>query len=370
MTFVEDVIEDAKEEIFRRPHRTLHFVGGDSGKFLAKIDTAKSGQLSLGERVDGLLLNLEDAVAENKKTEARSGAATALKERNFGSATVWARINGIQTDHYKPDLNALVGASASGTHLEIVMVPKIESAGDLRKVESDLLELEEKFGIKKPILLAGIIETAKGVHNIKEIAAATNRMHSLHFGPADLAASLRLKTLDIGGAHANCRTMVGGDINTLTIIDPWNPYIMALVTACRTNNILPFYGPYGRMKDEMASLVQFQAMSVRGCVGAWTLHPAQIAAAEQAFSPSYDELVESSDIVMRMKDAESVGSGAVFDSDGVMIDEARVKQALNFIRLAEQIASKDASYRELTESVGAIYKAAVEVVQNRSLIAA
>jgi malyl-CoA/(S)-citramalyl-CoA lyase len=197
-------------------------------------------------------------------------------------------------------------------------------------------------------MIHAILETALGVANVDEIANASPRMQGMSLGPADLAASRRMKTTRVGGGHP--------DYVVRTDPDPKNPdgprptaqqdlwhYTMAkMVDACASVGALPFYGPFGDIADLTACEDQFRNAYLMGCVGAWSLHPNQIAIAKRVFSPKADEVAWAKRVVEAMPD----GSGAVM-IDGKMQDDATWKQCKVVLNLAQLIASRDAEYKAL-----------------------
>ncbi len=189
------------------------------------------------------------------------------------------------------DLTTLVGEI--GDKLEVVMVPKVEGAWDIHYVDRLLAQLEAKAGLERPILVHAILETAQGVVNLEEIAAASPRMQGMSFGPADLAASRRMKTTRVGGGHPGYRVMEdpadpeNPEADRVSAQqDLWHYSIARMVDACASTGILPFYGPFGDIKDTAGCETQFRAAFLMGCVGAWSLHPVQIGIAKQRLQPA------------------------------------------------------------------------------------
>jgi malyl-CoA/(S)-citramalyl-CoA lyase len=203
-------------------------------------------------------------------------------------------------------------------------------------------QLEARAGLTRPLLLHAILETARGVANVEDICAASPRMQGLSLGPADLAASRRMKTTRVGGGHPGYlvrQDPPGGDIEADRPIyqqDLWHYTIARMVDACASNGILPFYGPFGDIKDTVACEDQFRNAFLLGCVGAWSLHPVQIDIARRVFSPSPADVRHARRVIEAMGD----GTGAVM-LDGKMEDDASVKQCRVMVELAEALAAKD-----------------------------
>jgi malyl-CoA/(S)-citramalyl-CoA lyase len=244
------------------------------------------------------------------------------------------------------DLTTLVGEI--GDKLDVIMIPKVEGAEDIHYVDRLLAQLEARAGLQRPLLLHAILETARGVNNIEEICAASPRMQGLSLGPADLAANRRMKTTRVGGGHPGYLVREdppGGDIDAPRAVyqqDLWHYTIARMVDACQANGIYAYYGPFGDIKDVIACEDQFRNAFLLGCVGAWSLHPAQIDIARKVFSPDPAEVAHAQHVIAEMGD----GSGAVM-IDGKMEDDASVKQCHVMVELAEQLAARDPELAEL-----------------------
>jgi malyl-CoA/(S)-citramalyl-CoA lyase len=192
-----------------------------------------------------------------------------------------------------------------------------------------------------------ILETARGVANIEEICAASPRMQGLSLGPADLAADRRMKTTRVGGGHPGYLVrqdpergddgvpLYDGQRTTYQQ-DLWHYTIARMVDACATHGIFPYYGPFGDIKDTVACEDQFRNAFLLGCVGAWSLHPAQIKIANKVFSPSVEDVKHARRVIAAMGD----GTGAVM-LDGKMEDDASVKQCKVMVALADELAAID-----------------------------
>jgi malyl-CoA/(S)-citramalyl-CoA lyase len=167
-------------------------------------------------------------------------------------------------------------------------------------------------------------------------------MQGLSLGPADLAASRRMKTTRVGGGHPGYLVRTDPDPSNESAPrataqqDLWHYTMARMVDACTANGILPYYGPFGDIKDVVACEDQFRNAFLMGCVGAWSLHPAQIAIARKVFSPPVDEVLWAKKVIEAMGD----GTGAVM-IDGKMQDDATYKQCKVMVALARLLADKD-----------------------------
>ncbi|MFZ0141125.1 MAG: CoA ester lyase [Aeromicrobium sp.] len=324
-----------------KPSRMIHFFDPSNEKMQAKVP-------DIAPKVDIILGNLEDAIKTENKEAARQGLVDIAKKTDFGQTQLWTRVNSLDSPWALDDLITLV--TEIGDKLDVVMVPKVEGAEDIHYVDRLLAQLEARAGLEEPILVHAILETAEGVINVEEIAAASPRMQGISLGPADLAASRRMKTTRVGGGHPGylVRTdPTGDDINegrTTYQQDLWHYTISRMVDACAATDILPFYGPFGDIKDVVACEDQFRNAFLLGCVGAWSLHPVQIDIAKKVFSPDPADVEHAKKVVEAMGD----GSGAVM-IDGKMEDDASCKQCQVMLDLAKALAERDP---ELAEAYG------------------
>jgi malyl-CoA/(S)-citramalyl-CoA lyase len=201
-------------------------------------------------------------------------------------------------------------------------------------------QIENAKGRKKRVGFELIIETALGMQNIHEIAAASPRNESLHFGVADYAASTRARTTSIGGANPDYATLThkaeDGSRDTHWG-DMWHYAISRMVVAARANGLRPVDGPFGDFSDADAYKSAAARAAVLGCEGKWAIHPSQISLANEVFSPSAKEVNQARRIIAAMKEAEAQGKGAV-SLDGRLIDYASIRQAETLLKKADQIS--------------------------------
>ena len=310
--------------------RMIHFVP----PHIAKV-TAKAPELV--RQVDVVLGNLEDAIPADAKAAARAGFIAMAKGTEFGATGLWTRINALNSPWMLDDITQIV--EAIGDKLDVVMLPKVEGAWDIHYLDQLLAQLEAKHGVKRPILIHAILETAQGVNNVESIALASPRMHGMSLGPADLAASRSMKTTRVGGGHPDYAVLAdtkGGGTREKFQQDLWHYTIARMVDACAAAGIKPFYGPFGDFSDPDGCEAQFRNAFLMGCAGAWSLHPSQIAIAKRVFSPNPEDVAIARKIVAAMPD----GTGAAM-IDGKMQDDATWKQAKVVLDLARLVADKD-----------------------------
>jgi malyl-CoA/(S)-citramalyl-CoA lyase len=318
-------------ELPLRLERMIHFVPPHIEKLRAKVP-------ELIAQVDVVLGNLEDAIPADAKDAARRGFIAMAQACDFGETGLWTRINALNSPWMLDDVTQIVGAV--GQKLDVVMLPKVEGAWDIHYLDQLLAQLEAKNGVKKPILIHAILETAEGVDNVADVAAASPRMHGISLGPADLAASRAMKTTRVGGGHPDYKVLADAtspDAPRASFQqDLWHYTIAKMVDACASAGIKAFYGPFGDFADGAACEAQFRNAFLMGCVGAWTLHPSQVPIAKRVFSPEPSEVAFAKKIIAAMPD----GSGAVM-IDGKMQDDATWKQAKVLVDLAALVAEKD-----------------------------
>jgi malyl-CoA/(S)-citramalyl-CoA lyase len=318
-------------EIPVTPSRMIHFFDPSNEKLLTRLP-------GMAATADILLGNLEDAIPVDRKEAARAGLVRAGREIDLGETPLWTRVNALESPWALEDLTTLV--TEIGARLDVVMVPKVEGPWDIHYVDRLLAQLEARAGLERPILVHPILETALGMANVEEIATASPRMQGMSLGPADLAASRRMKTTRVGGGHPGYRVVSDpgedGAQRPSYQQDLWHYTIGRMVDACAAAGIFPFYGPFGDIKDVEGCEAQFRAAYLMGCVGTWTLHPVQIDIAKKVFSPEPDEVRFARKVIAAIPDGRGVHM-----IDGKMQDDATWKQSKVMVDLAELLARKD-----------------------------
>ena len=330
-------------EIPFRPSRMIHFFPPHLDKVTAKLP-------EIAAQADVVLGNLEDAIPMDQKEAARAGLVKVAREMDLGDTQLWTRVNSLDSPWVLDDLTTLV--TEVGDKLDVIMVPKVEGPEDIHYVDRLLAQLEAKAGVKKPLMVHAILETARGVANVEEICLASPRMQGLSLGPADLAANRRMKTTRVGGGHPGYLVRedppAGEDGPAYDAPrasfqqDLWHYTIARMVDACAMAGILPYYGPFGDIKDTVACEDQFRNAYLLGCVGAWSLHPVQIDIAKKVFSPDPADVAHAQQVIEAMGD----GTGAIM-LNGKMEDDASVKQCHVVVNLAKQLADRDPSLKAL-----------------------
>src|SRR4051795_3467721 len=327
---------DPVTEIPFPPSRMIHFFDASNEKMVAKLpDTIAKADIVLG--------NLEDAVPVDRKEAAREGLVRVGKTVDLGDTQLWTRVNSLESPWVLDDITTLV--TEIGDVLDVIMVPKVEGPWDIHYVDRLLAQLEARAEVKRPILIHALLETAQGAANLEEIATASPRMQGISLGPADLAASRRMKTTRVGGGHPGYRVLSDpGDDRPSYQQDLWHYTIGRMVDACAAAGIFPYYGPFGDIKDVEGCEAQFRSAYLMGCVGAWSLHPVQIEIAKRVFSPEPDEVKFARKVLEAIPDGRGVHM-----IDGKMQDDATWKQSKVMVDRAEMLARKDP---ELAEAYG------------------
>jgi malyl-CoA/(S)-citramalyl-CoA lyase len=289
---------------------------------------------------DVVFLDLEDAVAPDDKVQARKNIIEALNDIDWGSKTMSVRINGLDTHYMYRDVVDII--EQGGERLDLIMIPKAGTAADVYAVDMLVTQVEDAMGRKKRLGFEHIIETALGMANVDDIAAASKRNESLHFGVADYAASTKARTTVIGGPNSLYGVLTdkseASDQRDYHWGDMWHYAVSRMVVAARANGLRPIDGPFGDFQDPDGFVAQANRAACLGCEGKWAIHPNQIALANEVNSPSEAEVTKARRIIEAMEQAVKEGKGAVA-LDGRLIDIASIKQAEVMVQKAEQVAA-------------------------------
>lgn len=290
-----------------------------------------------GSQADVIFLDLEDAVAPDDKAAARRNIIEALNDLDWGNKTLSVRINGLDTHYMYRDVVDIL--EQAGSRLDLIMIPKVGTAADVYAVDMLVTQVEDAVGLKKRIGFEHIIETALGMQNVHEIAAASRRNESLHFGVADYAASTRARTTIIGGVNPEYAVLTDPDAKGDRAThwgDMWHYALARMIVAARANGLRAIDGPFGDFSDPAGYDAAAKRAAVLGCEGKWAIHPSQIDRANAIMSPSDAEITKAQRILAAMDQAEQEGKGAV-SLDGRLIDYASIRQAEVMVEKANQI---------------------------------
>ncbi|MGH7701461.1 MAG: HpcH/HpaI aldolase/citrate lyase family protein [Gemmatimonadales bacterium] len=282
---------------------------------------------ALESEADYVFLDLEDAVAPADKEPARGHVIKGLLERDWRGRgkTICVRINGIDTHYMYRDVVDVV--EQAGHRLDVILIPKVGVPADVYLVDALLTQIETAKGIPHRIGIDVLIETALGMANVEAIAQASPRLEAMHFGVADYAASLRARTVSIGGLNPDYPG------------DQWHFGLCRMVVACRAHGLRPIDGPFGDLKDGEGYLAAARRGAALGIEGKWAIHPTQIALANQIFTPPPAEVERARRILDALDEAAKAGRGAA-QLDGRMIDAASARMAENVVNTARAIGAK------------------------------
>ena len=301
-----------------RVQRSELAVPGSSPKMFEK---------ALNSTADFIFLDLEDAVSPNDKVTARENVIKALKEMDWrgNGKTISVRINGLDTHYMYRDVVEIM--CQAGEFVDTLLIPKVGVSGDVYMVDCMVNQIEQEKGLKNKVGLECLIETALGMVNIEEIARSSKRLEALHFGVADYAASLRARTVVIGGLNPDYPG------------DQWHHGLAKLVATCRAYGLRPIDGPFGDFNDPEGYINAAKRGAAIGIEGKWAIHPSQIEHANTVFSPPAQEVEKAHRIIEELAKAAAEGKGAA-QLDGRMIDAASEKMAENIINVNNLIQSK------------------------------
>ena len=277
----------------------------------------------LSSGADLLFLDLEDAVAPGSKAEARRNVIGAVAELDWRGRPSMFRMNALDTPWFYRDVIEVV--EGAGGSLDMILVPKVERPEDLATLDTLLRSVEAASGMEPgKVKLEAQIETALGLVNIDAVARATDRLEALHFGPGDYAASVRMPQTSIGTADEWDDRYPGHRFH----------YVMhRIVVAARAAGLRAVDGPVADFSDEEGLRKSCLLARSIGFDGKWCIHPGQIKAVNELFSPTEDEVEWARKVVGSYEEAEARGSGSI-SVDGKMIDAASVKMARNTLSLA------------------------------------
>jgi citrate lyase beta subunit len=287
----------------------------------------KMFEKALNSNADYIFLDLEDAVSPNDKLTARENIIKALKEINWKEKgkTISIRINSLDTHYMYRDVVDIV--EQVGDRIDTILIPKVGTDSDVYMVDCLLTQIETSKKIKNKIGLECLIETALGMSNIKEIAKSSDRLEALHFGVADYAASLRARTIVIGGLNPDYPG------------DQWHHGLSQLVMTCRAYGLRAIDGPFGDFNDPDSYIASAKRAAAIGIEGKWAIHPSQIDLANKVFSPPITEVKKATRIIEELDKAAKEGKGAA-QLDGRMIDAASARMAENIVNINKLIQSK------------------------------
>jgi citrate lyase subunit beta/citryl-CoA lyase len=300
-------------------------IGGKAQRSLLSVPASDPAMIekALATDADAVMIDLEDAVAPNAKAGARQNIVRSLKELDRGEKALLYRVNALDTAYFYRDLIEVV--EEAGHALDAVVIPKVNRPEDLYVVDTLLSQIEVAVGLEEgKVRIEAQIESAAGLTNAEEIAAATDRLEALHFGPGDFAASMGMPQTSIGTMDEWDRSYPGHRFH----------YAMhRIVVAARAAGIRALDGPVADYRDEEGLRESCVVARSMGFDGKWCIHPAQIEAVNETFSPTSEEIEWAEKTVEAYEEANAAGSGSI-SVEGQMIDAASIRVAQRILDLA------------------------------------
>ncbi len=284
-----------------RLRRTMMFVPGNNPAMLK--DAGIYG-------ADSIMFDLEDAVSLSEKDAARILVFNALTTQDYGDAELVVRVNGLDTPFFKNDVYAMVKAG-----VDVIRLPKTESAEMMRQLESVIEEAEKKFSIEVGTThMMAAIESAKGVLNAPEIAAASDRMIGIALSAEDYTTDMKTHRYPDGAELEFARNMV--------------------LHAARAAEIAAFDTVFTNMNDTEGFIRETQYIHQLGFDGKSLVNPRQISLVNQVYAPSESEIEKAEDVINAIEEAKAKGSG-VISLNGQMVDRPVVLRAQRVMKLAK-----------------------------------
>ena len=276
-----------------RLRRSILFVPADKPERIEKAATLST---------DVVVIELEDGVSPENKDFARKQAGQMIEQVDFGNREVALRVNRISTLHGLEDLKSMAKWAEKP---DLVLLPKVESAGEIRIYDELISQM------KAELEFMVMIESSRGILNAPKIVTASPRVSCLALGAADLSAEL--------GSHMSWDAMF--------------IHRASMVLACGLTGIMPIDSPYLNIKDEKSLLEECKKVQEMGYTGKLCIHPSQLALVNKAFTPSAEEVASARKIVKAVK---TQGTGALV-LDGKMVDTPVIKSAQRIVEAAERL---------------------------------
>ncbi|MFG2005882.1 HpcH/HpaI aldolase/citrate lyase family protein [Spirillospora sp. NPDC048911] len=290
-----------------RSRRTTLAVPGSNPRFIEKAQ---------GLPADEIFLDLEDAVAPAAKEDARKNVVAALNEGDWTGKIRAVRVNDLETEWTYRDVIEVVEGAGAG--LDCLLLPKVQDPSHVRWLDRLLTQIERAMGYEVGrIGIEAQIEDARGMVNIDAIAASSPRLETLVFGPGDFMASINMKTL-----------VVGEQPPGYTEGDAYHYILMRILMAARAHDLQAIDGPYFNVRDVEAFRRVAQRSAALGFDGKWVLHPSQVEAGNEVFSPAQDDYDHAELILDAYEHATTVERRGAAMLGDEMIDEASRKMAL------------------------------------------
>ena len=282
-----------------RLRRTMMFLPGNNPSMITDAHIYKP---------DSIMIDLEDAVSVNQKDAARFLVSEALKAIDYKTTERVVRVNGLDTPFGVDDIRAIVRAG-----VDVIRLPKTDNADEIVAVDKLITEVEKEIGREGETLLMAAIESAAGIMNVKDIALASKRLMGIALGAEDYVTNLKTSRSKHG----------------------WELYYAreAIVLAARNAGIYCFDTVYSDVKNMEGFMQEVQFIKDLGFDGKSCIHPKQVKAVHQIYTPTQKEIEKSIRIINGAKEAEAKGSG-VISVDGKMVDNPIIMRAQRVLELA------------------------------------
>ncbi|HPQ44068.1 MAG TPA: CoA ester lyase [Syntrophales bacterium] len=300
-----------------KPRRSILSVPGH----IAKMHIKASEQ-----QVDVVMLDLEDSVPADAKTEARDLVIRSIQTLDWQDTTVTFRINSLDTPFGYRDLLEVV--EAAGPRIDTVVVPKVNHPEDIYFVSRMLDGIEMAKGFSRRIGIEALIESAEGLESVSDIARSSNRLLSLVFGIVDYSASIGARLVSISGHGEKEEEIYPGH--------RWNFEMSRIVMAAKAHGLLAIDTPYGNFKDPESLQRSASMACALGYDGKWAVHPDQIEIINRIFSPSTEDIARAEKVLAAHQAAEEKGLGAVA-VEGRIVDQATVRLAKQLYEQAQYL---------------------------------
>lgn len=275
---------------------------------------------AVASTADLVFLDLEDSVAPNEKVAARSKVIKAFKTLDWGKKTRAYRINDLETEYAYQDIISVV--EEAGEYIDVIIIPKVKSAKDVWWVDILLTQIEKRLKLSHRIGLEVLIEEVEAIVNIEEIALSSPRLEALIFGPGDYSASQGMDSRVIEGELADYPG------------DPWHYVRNRIAIAAHLAHVDAIDGAYADFKNSAGYRRESTRTRILGFSGKWAIHPNQIDLANQAFSPTQEEVAYARRLDAAYTEALERGIGAVA-FEGKMVDVAIVRSVRNILQKAD-----------------------------------
>lgn len=318
----------------RRLQRSELAVPASSPRFIEKAVQCNA---------DAVFLDLEDAVIPELKSRARTNAVAALNDLDWGDKLVSVRVNGLDTQWGCRDVMEIAEACP---RLDRILLPKCDTPGHLHALALMLGGIELGQQRERRIGVEALIETPSGLANAEAIAATGGRLEALIFGGGDYQLDMRIFERSVGAPSAKYAVLTdaGADgTRERHWNDPWHFALARVANACRAYGLLPIDGPFTNIGDADGFRAAAMRAAALGFDGKWAIHPSQIDAANEIFSPSKAQVEWAGGVLEALAQAGKDGRGAVVHRDGSMIDMMHLKMARAILEWADQVAKRSRS---------------------------